>query len=57
MQCGILDWILEQEKDINGKIDKVSTMAVAELIVLCLCKLLSFANFAKAISDVNSKGK
>lgn len=49
MQCGILDWILEQEKDINGKIDKVSTMAVAELIVLCLCKLLSFANFAKAI--------
>ena len=23
MQCGVLDWVLEQKKDINGKIGEI----------------------------------
>lgn len=34
MLCGIPDWILEQEKDTNGKADEIQIKPAIELIVI-----------------------
>ena len=40
MQYGILDWILEQTKDISGKTREIPIKSVVDLIITNQCQLL-----------------
>lgn len=45
MSCGILDWILEQNKDISGKANEIQIKPRVQLIVLHWCWFLSCDKF------------
>ena len=52
----ILDWILDQKKDISGKAGEIRIKSGVQLIVMYRSWFLSFDNSTMVMSDVNSRG-
>lgn len=48
MQCGILNWILEQ-KEINEKTGEIQIKFEVQLIEMCQCWCLRFDKYATVI--------
>ena len=56
MHCGALDWILEQRKDIRGKIGRILIKTEVELIIIYQC-YSSFLSNALFLHKMMTLGK
>lgn len=56
MQCGTLDWTLEQKENICGKAAEIQLKYGFELIAMFQCHLPSYGKCAMVMKDANGQG-